>query len=126
MEKKVNGIENKVDDVVKQVGEVTKQVGEVKKQINVVDAKVEKVDSDVIQYNTWKFVGRGWQGSSDEHVFKRGIKMKEYLEFCHTKRMKDGGVWNGVVWYEPNGDCYCHKNDHGHHEDSNHLHFRAQ
>ena len=146
MEKKVNGIKNQVDEVIKkegeleihfgdvtkqvgevtkQVGDVTKQLGEVKKQINVVDAKVEKVDSDVL-YNTWKFVGRGFEGSHEAEVGKVDTTLKECLEFCQTKRMSDGGEWNGVTWVVSTGICFCEKNDRGHGEDSHYLHFRAQ
>ena len=130
MEKNVKGIENKVDDVIKKEGEhfgdVTKEIGEVTKQINVVDAKVEKVDNDVI-YNTWKFVGRGTEGSYDAEVYhKAGTTMKECLEFCQTKRIIDGGEWNGVVWVVSSGEYWCEKNDRGHSERSDFLHFRAQ
>ena len=124
--KQVGDVTKQVGDVTKQVGEVENQVGEVKTQINVVDEKVEKVDSDVIQYNTWKFVGRGYEGSHDEEVDKDGTTMKECLELCRNKRMSDGGEWDGVVWYVPNGRCWCQKNDRGHREQSNYLHFRAQ
>ena len=132
---KVNGMEQKVNGVTKQVGEVTKQVGDIKKhmdsgisdvknEINIIDAKVEKVDNDVL-YNTWKFVGRGYEVSVDSMVRKDGTTMKECLKWCQTKRMGDGGEWNGVIWYEPNG-CRCNKNDRGHEVMPGCLHFRAQ
>ena len=86
---------------------------------------MEKVDSDVL-YNTWKFVGRGDEGSHDGQVYKGPTTLKECLEFCQAKRMSDGGEWNGVVWDVSNRTCFCEKNDRGHREDSDYLHFRAQ
>ena len=119
-------VTKKVDDVTKQVGVVTKKVRDLSKQIDNVKKQVKKVDSDVI-YSTWKFVGRGWQLSHEAEFYKDGTTtLKECLEFCQTKRMSDGGEWNGVTWNEPTGTCCCEKNDRGHVEVSYSLHFRAQ
>ena len=126
MSENVETLKNKVNGMEKKVNGIEETVSDVKKQINVVDAKVEKVDTDVIRYNTWKFVDRGHPESADDYVYKAGTTMKECLEFCQTKRMKDGGEWNGVVWHESSRQCYCEKNDRGHQEDSDWLHFRAQ
>ena len=125
VEKKVDGIEDKVDDVIKKEGELENQVNDVTKQVGEVKKQVEKVDNDVI-YNRWKFVGRGWAGAYDDEVGKPSTTMKECVEFCQTKRSSDGDTWNAVAWRVSNGHCYCEKNDRGHHEDSEYLHFRAQ
>ena len=127
---KVNGIEETVQMLEEKVDDVTKQVGNVTKQINVIDKKVDKVDSDVIS-KTWllgyKMVGVGSTGKRDDSVHKFGTTMKECLEWCQTKRIIDGGEWNGVVWHVPSGTCVCNKNDHGHYRrGSDSLHFRAQ
>ena len=124
--KQVGEVKTQVGDIETQIGDVKTQVGDVTKLINVVDKKVEKVDSDVVQYNTWVFVGNGYQGSDYGQVYKVVKTLKECLEWCQTKRMSDGVEWNGVAWFEPSGGCGCHKNDLGHTESSYHLHFRAQ
>ena len=123
--KQVGEVKTHVGDVTKQVGDVTKQVGDVKKQINVVDKKVEKMKSEVL-YNTWKFVGRGQEQIYDDKVGKDHTTLKECLELCQTKRMSDGVEWNGVVWRVSSGRCFCEKNDIGHYEDANYLHYKAQ
>ena len=40
--------------------------------------------------------------------------------------MIDGDGWDGVVWMESTGNCWCQKNDRDHTELSDRLHFRAQ
>ena len=108
----------KVDVLTGKMNSMEETVADVKKQ-------VEKVDNDVL-YNTWKFVGSGFYASHDDQVQKSVYTMKECLEFCQSKRMSDGGEWNGVVWNERNGNCWCEKNDRGHREHSDYQHFRAQ
>ena len=88
-------------------------------------AEIVRMNKNVI-YNRWKFVGRGWAGAYNDEVGKPSTTMKECVEFCQTKRSSDGDAWNAVAWRVPNGHCYCEKNDRGHHEDSEYLHFRAQ
>ena len=124
-------LEDKVDGVTKQVGDIKKQmdsgISDVKNEISVIDKKVEKVDSDVIRHNSWDFVfvGRGYEVSHDEEVSKDDTTMKECLKWCQTKRMKDGVEWNGVVWEVYDGKCHCEKNDRGHREVRDYLHFKV-
>ena len=102
-------------------------------KVDVLTGKVNRMEKTVhtISENTgllgYKLVGRGWEGSHDDEVQHKGVTtMKECLELCHTKRLVDGGEWNGVTWKVSSGTCYCEKNDRGHIEYSGSLHFRTQ
>ena len=75
----------------------------------------------------YKFIGVGWYESNDEqNYYKEGTTMKECLEYCQVKRVSEGGEWNGVRWRVSDGLCSCVKNDQGHEDVSDWLHFRAQ
>ena len=131
--KKVNGMEETDQTIstmevktAKQVAKLEDKEIEVKNEINIIDKKVEKVDSEVLYYNTWLLFGMGQEGSHTDEVSKDGTTLKECLEFCHTKRTRDGGEWDGVVWRVYDGKCYCEKSDQGHVELTGYLHFIAQ
>ena len=118
--------EDRIGAILSAIEALTVKVDGMEKKMNGIEKKVDKVDSDVMHYNTWKFVGRGFEESHDDIVNKYPTTKEECLEFCQTKRMSDGGEWNGVVWFVSTRGCLCVKNDGGHHKDSGALHFRAQ
>ena len=118
--------EDRIGAILSAIEVLTVKVDGMEKKMNGIEKKVDKVDSDVMHYNTWKFVGRGFEESHGDLVQKLTTTKEECLEWCQTKRMSDGVEWNGVAWFEPSGGCGCHKNDLGHTESSYHLHFRAQ
>ena len=117
----------KIDVLAGKVNDIEETVGDVKKQVNAVDKKLEIVDIEV-KYNTdtWEFVGKGHQGSHEEKLFyKNNTTVRDCLSYCYRKRRHDGGRWNGAVWGGAGGGCWCEKNDRGHVEASDYLHFKA-
>ena len=85
---------------------------------------MDNVDNDVVLFN-WKLIGYGYRESYSQQVDKYHTTFQECVAFCTKKRQDSGVSWNGFSWYVPDGQCKCFENDRGHHEDSNHLHFRV-
>ena len=49
--------------------------------------------------------------------------LAECLRLCFVKREGDK-TYNGVNYYIPGNNCFCTKNERGHREDNNYLHYK--
>ena len=71
-------------------------------------------------------VGYGSQEHYDDEIHKHYTPTLEAcVHVCVKKRREEGEEWNGVVWRWWNGGwCWCVKNERGHYDDDDALHYR--
>ena len=123
-EDRVSEIAQKEGGIEKKVGNIDTQMAQMKTEMAQVKIKVDNVDNGVAFLN-WRLIGHGYQKSLKEQVSKYSTTLHECIAFCTKKRQESGAAWNGFLWYLPTGQCFSNKNDVGHAENKDNLHFKV-
>ena len=69
-------------------------------------------------------MGFGYRETTDDTVCtSTTATLAECLRLCFVKR-EDDKTYNGVYYYFPENYCCCTKNERGHQESNNYLHYK--